>query len=186
MFHSDKKFGLITRSFDSVLEIERKPHADSRGYFERIFCSDSFAPFVSNSILQINHTYTTEAGTIRGLHYQLPPSQETKIVYCLKGAVFDVVLDVRRQSTTYGKFASFELSAAKGNFLVIPAGFAHGFQTLTNDVEMLYLHDAQYCPQKERGVRFTDVAIGIELPLSVTVISEKDHALPLLNDIEGV
>jgi len=176
------RFEIADTPLAGLKVVERKPLGDTRGYLERMFCSDDLKLLIPppKAIVQINHTLTTTRGTIRGLHFQYPPYAETKFVNCLRGEVFDVAVDLRRGSRTFLQWHAEILSGANHRTLVIPEGFAHGFQTLTGDCEMLYFHTAQYHPGSEGGLRAQDPALKITWPESVTDISPRDAAHPLL------
>jgi dTDP-4-dehydrorhamnose 3,5-epimerase len=133
------------------------------------------------SIAQINHTYTARKGTIRGLHYQLPPHAEMKLISCIRGEVWDLAVDLRANSPTFLKWHAEYLTADNGFSLLIPEGFAHGFQCLTNDVELLYCHSSAYVPTVERGVHPLDASLAIDWPLPITELSHKDSEHPKLN-----
>lgn len=149
---------------------------DHRGAFMRMFCASSLSPVLGNrQIAQINHSRTVEKGAIRGLHFQKSPHAEMKLIRCLKGAVYDVAVDIRPESGTYLRHFSIELTADDGKLFVIPEGFAHGFQTLTRDTELLYLHTHHYEPQSEDGLLFDDPVLAISWPLPVSDISERDR-----------
>jgi dTDP-4-dehydrorhamnose 3,5-epimerase len=161
--------------------VKRKRMGDSRGYLERLFCARELAETGwTESIAQINQTYTAKAGTIRGMHFQYPPHAEKKLVMCLRGRVYDVAIDIRKDSPTFLKWHGEILSPEASNALLIPEGFAHGFQTLTPDVEMLYCHSAFYAPESESGIHYNDPAVGIEWPMKVTDVSERDKKHPLI------
>lgn len=161
--------------------IEFEEQRDERGSFTRLYCRDEFkANGVRDEFVQANRSYTEKAGTIRGLHFQKPPHAEIKVVRCVKGGVHDVVVDLRETSGTFLKWFSVELSAENRRGLYIPAGFAHGFQTLVDACEMIYFHSKPYAPSHESGIRYDDPLIKIEWPLPVTVISKKDRELPSL------
>lgn len=159
--------------------IEPEPLRDSRGSFVRTFCELEFAArglharFVQHSI-----SYSTAKGTLRGMHFQTAPHAEIKVVRCLKGAVLDVIIDLRANSPTLRSWRSFELTAENGRQLYIPQGFAHGFQTLTEAVEVSYLISEFYTPTAAAGVRFDDPAFGIRWPLPIAAISDKDKTWP--------
>lgn len=165
-----------------------KPIEDSRGYFERLFCEEDFAKIgLAKKIVNINHTYTKQKGTIRGFHFQYPPSSETKIVMCLKGSVYDVAVDLRKGSPTFLGWHSQVLSAEKRNMLLIPEGFAHGFQTLEDDVELLYLHTGFYSEQLEGGLLYNDPKINVSWALEPIEVSQRDKAHALIADnFEGI
>jgi dTDP-4-dehydrorhamnose 3,5-epimerase len=155
--------------------IQLEPASDSRGYFARTFCVDEFAAHgLETSYLQHSISYSTHKGTLRGMHYQREPDSEVKVVRCLKGSIWDVIIDIRPDSPTYCQWSKFELSSDSGDQLYIPAGFAHGFQTLCDDVLLNYLISAPYAPQSACGIRYDDRTFGISWPLPVTEISVKD------------
>jgi dTDP-4-dehydrorhamnose 3,5-epimerase len=166
----------------------RQPIGDSRGYLERIFCSEELQALAPDRhIAQINHTFTAARSTVRGMHFQRPPHSEIKFVSCLRGAVFDVAVDLRDNSPTFLSWHAEVLSADNYKTLVIPEGFAHGFQTLTDDCEMLYFHTAAYQPNAEGGLNPEDPRLAIKWPLPVTGLSPRDVAHPFLdNDFTGV
>jgi dTDP-4-dehydrorhamnose 3,5-epimerase len=162
--------------------IERHPVGDQRGFFERLFCEDELAPLLEERrIVQINCSYTGKAGTLRGMHFQYPPRAEMKLVSCLRGEVFDVAIDLRQGSPTLLRWHAERLSADNHRTLLIPEGFAHGFQTLTDDCEMLYLHTAAYDPGAEGGINGLDPRIGIRWPLPIKDMSARDRDHPLLD-----
>lgn len=168
--------------------IETEPDMDERGLFARIFCQNEFAKIgFSEQIVQINHSVTKQKGSIRGLHYQVPPAAETKIIRCVQGSVFDVMVDLREGSPTFMKWHAEELSQYNMRMVLIPEGFAHGFQTQTDNVELIYHHSQFYSPEHERGLRFNDPALAINWPLPPRVISAKDLSYPLIeNDFRMV
>jgi dTDP-4-dehydrorhamnose 3,5-epimerase len=157
--------------------IEAEPFRDERGYFMRTFCEREFAQqgLVSRYV-QNSQSFTAKRGAVRGMHFQVDPAAETKVVRCARGAIFDVIIDLRPRSPTYGRWQGFELTAENGRQLYIPGGFAHGFQTLTDDVEAAYLISEFYAPDLAGGVRYDDPAFNIQWPLPVSVISQKDIA----------
>lgn len=173
-------------ALEGLWHLTRNPLGDTRGYLERMFCVDALASWGQRPIAQINRTFTATRGTLRGLHFQHPPHAECKYVSCLKGAVFDVAVDLRKTSPTYGQWFGVEISAQGHNALLIPEGFAHGFQTLTDDVEMLYLHSANFAPSSEGGVNALDPSLAIAWPIEVNTQSPRDQGLPLLIDVEGI
>ena len=167
----------LTDSYEITLE----PRVDSRGWFARFFCKDEFAQIGhTREWVQLNHSFTLKRGAIRGLHFQHPPFSEIKMVRCIAGSVFDVMIDLRRGSETFLRWYGTELSADNKRMLYIPAGFAHGFQTLADNCELLYHHSEYYRPAAEAGIRYNDLMIGIEWPLPLAEISERDSAHPLL------
>ena len=159
--------------------IELEPVVDSRGYFARTFCVDEFAARgLETNFAQHNVSFSARKGTIRGMHYQREPHGEVKLVRCIKGSVWDVIIDIRPGSPTYRRWQGFELSSANKNQLYVPKGFAHGFQTLRDDVEINYLISEPYSPQSSSGIRHDDSAFAIHWPLPVTEISSKDLQWP--------
>ena len=168
--------------------LRQRTHEDGRGRFTRLFCEGFLADNgVAFSIRQINHSLTRECGTVRGLHFQFPPHAESKLISCLHGSVWDVVVDVRRGSPTFLHWHAERLEAGSARALLIPPGFAHGFQALTDDAELLYLHSADYTPTHEGGLSVHDARLGIRWPLSIANLSERDGAHPLLDErFEGV
>lgn len=161
--------------------VERQRLGDSRGFLTRLFCAEELAAAGwTKPIAQVNHTYTAQRGTVRGLHYQTPPHAEMKLVSCIRGEVWDVALDLRAGSPTYLQWHAETLSAGNHRALLIPEGFAHGFQALTDDVELIYVHSAAYNPAAEAGLNALDPKLAIKWPLSVTVISERDRSHPVL------
>ena len=171
-----------------LLSVDRRRIGDERGYLERLFCDEDlrFAGF-DQPIRQINRTLTRQATSIRGLHFQYPPYAETKFVSCLRGTVFDVAVDLRRSSTTFLEWHGEILSDENARSLFIPEGFAHGFQTLTNDVEMLYLHTECYQPAAEEALNALDPSIAIAWPLEPGPMSGRDRRHPLIApDFTGI
>jgi dTDP-4-dehydrorhamnose 3,5-epimerase len=159
--------------------IELEPFRDDRGLFARTFCQREFAAIgFHKPIVQINHSLTRQKGTIRGMHFQRPPACETKIIRCVQGTVFDVMVDLRTGSPTFLQWHGVELSKENLRMVYIPEGFAHGFQTLTGEAELLYHHSAFYSPEDEQGVRFDDPSLAIRWPLSAVCISSKDRNYP--------
>lgn len=162
--------------------VQRQARGDARGFLARLFDAGELrACGWQHGIEQVNHTYTAAAGTIRGMHYQLPPHAEMKLVSCIRGAVWDVAVDLRAGSPTFLQWHAERLSADNGRALLIPEGFAHGFQTLTDDVEMLYCHSAPYSPQAEAGLHYQDARVGIAWPSPPTLVSERDQQHPRLD-----
>ncbi len=169
---------------DGVMRLEKRKLGDARGHISRMFCNQELANFgLDIGIAQINHTYSAQSGTIRGMHFQYAPAAETKIVSCLRGSILDVALDLREGSDSFGRWTAHVLSANNWTSLYIPQGFAHGFQTLENDVELLYLHSAPYTPDLEGGVNPLDDEIGIKWPLPVTQISQRDQMMPAISKL---
>lgn len=159
--------------------VQRQPIRDQRGSLTRIFCAEALAAAGWNQpIAQINHTSTKLQGTVRGLHYQRPPCAEMKLVSCLRGEIWDIAVDVRQGSPTFLQWYGERLSADNLNALLIPQGFAHGFQALTDDVEIMYCTSAPYAPELECGLHPQDPALGIAWPLPISVLSERDAKHP--------
>ncbi|APW36636.1 dTDP-4-dehydrorhamnose 3,5-epimerase [Rhodoferax koreense] len=168
--------------------IERHPLGDARGFLSRLFCAEELsAAGWRVPIAQINHTFTAARGTVRGLHYQLPPHAEMKLVSCLRGAVWDVAVDLRAGSPTYLQWHAEILSAENHRALLIPEGFAHGFQTQSDDVEMLYCHSSFYAPAAEAGLNPQDPRVAVAWPLAVQGLSPRDAGHPMIDaQFEGV
>jgi dTDP-4-dehydrorhamnose 3,5-epimerase len=163
--------------------IQRKPIVDERGFFCRLFCAEEFqAAGLKKHIAQINHTYTKKKGTVRGLHFQYPPYAECKIVSCLQGEVYDVAVDIRKGSPTFLHWHGEILSASNQKSLFIPEGFAHGFQTLIDDCELIYLHSVPFYEHSEGAINVADPKIGIVWPVPITDISGGDLHHPFIND----
>jgi len=168
--------------------VQRSIVGDRRGYLSRLFCADQLAATGwSKPIAQLNHTYTARRGTIRGMHFQRPPYAEIKLVSCIAGEIFDVAVDLRPGSQTYLKHHVEHLSADNRKAMMIPEGFAHGFQSLTDDVQLIYCHSAIYNAQAESGLNPQDPALGIPWPLPISEISARDsqHAF-LSTSFSGV
>ena len=170
-----------------VVEIIPKKFGDARGFFSETYQRQRFLDAgITQDWMQDNQSFSAEKGTLRGLHFQVAPVAQDKLIRVLKGAIFDVAVDIRNGSPTYGKWVSCELSAEKFNQLLIPRGFAHGFLTLVPDVEVLYKVSAPYSPECDRGVRWNDPAIAVAWPLEPgqqPVLSGKDAQAPMLADI---
>ncbi len=159
----------------SLYLLERKPQTNEHGWFERMYGTADLAGVMgSRGIVQVNRTLTRTRASVRGMHYQVQPSAEAKIVSCLRGAVFDVAVDLRRDSPTFLRWHSETLSAENCRSLFIPEGFAHGFQTVVDDCELLYFHTAAYEPAAERGVHPLDPRVAIAWPLPIVHLSERD------------
>lgn len=159
--------------------IEQQRIADERGFFARTWCQNEFAAQgLENNLVQCSVSFNTLGGTLRGLHYQLPPFAETKVVRCTQGAIYDVMVDLRPTSLTFCQWFGAELSAVNGHALYIPKGFAHGFQTLTDNAEVFYQMSEFYAPECAGGARWNDPRFQIHWPTAVTVLSTKDQAYP--------
>jgi len=181
-------FTLTDTTISDLVVLERKPIKDNRGLFERMFCKDELSRVLQGkSIVQVNHTHTKKVGALRGMHFQYPPHAELKLVSCLKGEVFDVAVDLRQSSSTFLRWHAEVLSADNFKTFVIPEGFAHGFQTLTEDCEMYYFHTAAYSTESEGALNALDPRLNITWPKSITEQSERDQAHPMLgDDFDGV
>ncbi|WP_346993783.1 dTDP-4-dehydrorhamnose 3,5-epimerase family protein [Alteromonas gracilis] len=156
---------------------------DTRGSFSRWYCSKQMNSLIDNlPIRQINHSINIHSGTVRGLHYQLGPQLEYKIIRCIKGEVLDAVVDLRRNSRTFLQVVQVMLSATKNNALVVPPGCAHGFQCIEDNSQLMYLHTSEYFPEFEGGVNVNDPALNITWPLPIKDQSERDSAFPFLTD----
>jgi dTDP-4-dehydrorhamnose 3,5-epimerase len=161
--------------------IDVEPRQDARGFFARSFCQTELAAHgLEFHVVQANVAMTLREGTVRGLHYQVPPAAEVKLMRCTRGAIYDVIVDLRSDSPTCRQHFGVELSAENRRSLLVPGGFAHGYQTLTDDAEVTYLVTEFYSPECERGLRYDDPALGIRWPLPVKEISSKDLSWPLL------
>ncbi len=182
------RFDELATPLHGLKLIVRKPIGDSRGYFERMFCIKELQDIVGvRRVVQVNHTLTQTKGTVRGLHFQYVPHADMKFVSCLRGIAFDVAVDLRKNSPTFLQWHAEILSAENLKTLAIPEGFAHGFQTLTNDCEMLYLHTAPYTASAEGGLNPRDTKLAIAWPLPITELSPRDAAHTFIAaDFEGV
>lgn len=163
--------------------VERRRIGDERGHLERLFCADSLSALGWDApIMQVNHTLTRRRGSVRGMHFQRAPHAELKLVSCIRGEVWDVALDLRAGSPTFLKWHAQHLSAENGAALLIPRGCAHGFQTLSDDVELIYCHSVAYQPSAEGGVNPLDTRVGIRWPLEVIGLSERDAGHPFIDE----
>jgi len=163
--------------------IDPEPFSDERGWFGRVFCKNEFQQIGhTGEWVQINHSFTKKKGSIRGMHFQYPPHSEIKMVRCIAGSIYDCIIDLRENSATFLNWFGIELSADNKSMLYIPAGFAHGFQTLRDDCELIYHHTAFYARGHEGGIRYDDPRTGIKWPLQATDISGKDKQHPYLDD----
>jgi len=172
----------------SAYLIDLEPLVDDRGSFTRLFCGNELdRQGIVMEVAQINHSANNHAGTVRGLHFQVPPACDAKLVQCLRGRIFDVIVDLRKGSPTFLRWIGIELSADKRQMLLVPQGCAHGFQTLEPKTEVLYFHSAPYSPPHDRGIRHDDPLVRVQLPLPVSIITEKDANHPLLDpNFDGV
>ena len=171
------KFSPTALAGACIIDIEPVP--DERGFFARSWCREEFARHGLNpDLAQCSISFNKKRGTLRGMHYQAEPHEETKVVRCTRGAIYDVIVDLRPESSTFRKWIAVELSADNRRMLYIPAGLAHGFQSLTDDTEVFYQISAPYHPESARGARWDDPAFGIEWPVAERVISDKDRQYP--------
>jgi dTDP-4-dehydrorhamnose 3,5-epimerase len=170
-FHATPLLGAYT------IELEKR--GDDRGFFARLFCEREFqAAGIPTPIVQINNSLSENAGTLRGMHYQLPPAAEIKVVRCIRGALYDVIIDLRPDSPTFTKWFGADLTAENRLMMYVPQGFAHGILTLTDNTEAFYLVNAFYMPEAERGLRFDDPRFGVVWPYAPADISLKDRSWP--------
>jgi dTDP-4-dehydrorhamnose 3,5-epimerase len=176
------RFNFIATPMSGLTVVERQQLGDARGYLSRLFCAAEMAEIgFELPVAQINQTLTRQPGAVRGLHFQHPPHAEDKLVTCLHGQIFDVAVDLRSGSATFLKWHGEVLSGGNHRSLFIPQGFAHGFQALTDNCELLYLHTRPYAASAEAGVNPVDPVIGIEWPLAFTDMSERDRNHPFLS-----
>ena len=163
--------------------VTRRRAGDSRGFLARIFCADElFGAGWDKPVAQVNHTYTARAGTVRGMHYQRPPHAEMKLVSCIRGEVWDVVVDLRAGSPSFLRWHAERLSAEQSTAMLVPEGFAHGFQTLTENVEMIYCHSVAYNADAEAGLMPQDPRLAIVWPVPIAEISRRDASHSLLTE----
>ncbi|MFZ3182948.1 MAG: dTDP-4-dehydrorhamnose 3,5-epimerase family protein [Pseudomonas sp.] len=179
---------LIELPLAGLFYLQHQVHEDPRGRFARLFCEGSLAAFGQPfHVRQINHSRTGEQGTVRGLHFQRAPQAEAKLISCLRGEVWDVAVDIRQGSATFLHWHAEHLVAGDGRSLLLPPGFAHGFQALSADAELLYLHSADYAPEYEGGLLASDPRLAISWPLPVTNLSARDAQHPLVAEgFQGV
>ena len=179
---------LVHTSIQGVYEVTAEPFCDDRGQFSRLFCIDELANFLNEkSPVQFNHSKTNKAGTIRGMHFQRQPFCESKVVWCLQGSVFDVAVDLRPKSPTYLSWTAVNLSRSSNNGICIPEGVAHGFLSLEDHCELLYVHTEKYEKQAEDGIRFDDPAISIRWPKEIEIVSDRDLSYaPITHDFTGI
>jgi dTDP-4-dehydrorhamnose 3,5-epimerase len=177
----------IPLALDGAYKIDLEKREDERGFFARFFCENEFAAHgLVTEWKQINTSLSHQMGTLRGLHFQRPPRAEVKLVRCLKGSILDVVVDVREGSANFGQHVAIELNEGNRTMLYVPHGFAHGFQTLVPHTEILYLNSEFYNPEMEGGLHHADPKVGINWPLPVTELSERDKTFPVLDNLEPI
>lgn len=172
---------------EGLIEIRPPRFGDERGFFSEVWREDRLAEAgITTRFVQDNHSFSKARGVLRGLHYQLPPSAQDKLVRVTRGSVFDVAVDIRRRSPTFGRWAGLLLSASEWNQLFVPTGFAHGFVTLEEDCEVLYKVSAPFAPELDRAIRFDDPDIAIDWPIGADTLtlSDKDRSAPLLREAE--
>lgn len=182
------KLTITETPIEGLYIIDTDAFIDHRGAFARWFCENELAEIIGNRhIKNVNFSRTVKKGSIRGMHFQRPPYAEMKLIRCIRGRVLDAVIDIRKDSPTFLHYYSVELSAENMKMFVIPEGFAHGFQSLEDDSEIMYLVTEFYSPESEAGVRFSDPIFGINWPLEISDISDKDSKHPLLTqDFKGL
>ena len=183
-----KRFDLQPCALEGLSIFQRVSVGDHRGYLERLFCDQELKPLLNGkTIRQINHTLTKEKGALRGMHFQYPPHAEIKFVSCIRGEVFDVAIDLRQGSKTFLDYHSEILSAENHKTMVVPEGFAHGFQALSDDCEMLYFMTHDYVPDAEGGLNAKDPALNISWPLAISDISKRDQGHSMISkDFKGI
>jgi dTDP-4-dehydrorhamnose 3,5-epimerase len=175
------RFAVLDTPISGPKIIERFRHADERGFFSRMFCADELQTAGwSRPVAQINQTLTRRQGAVRGMHFQLPPDAEIKLVNCVRGRVFDVAVDLRQGSPTFLKWYGVELSPENGRALLVPEGFAHGFQALAPDCELIYFHSRAYQPVSEGALHPREPRVGVAWPLEITELSARDEGRPML------
>ena len=163
------------RRIKGIFEIQLEPHEDKRGFFMRVYDTQLFEEYkIDRNWVQENHSLSVEKGVIRGMHFQLSPHSETKLIRVINGEIYDVFVDLRKDSSTFGRWDSINLSADNKKMIYIPRGFAHGFCTLTENCEILYKMDNYYAPNSEGSIRWDDPDVGINWPMNNPIISEKD------------
>ncbi len=182
------RFDFITTPLSGLVLVQRKAIEDERGFLSRFYCAEEFREAgLYKPVAQMNHTLTRKHGAVRGLHYQHPPHAETKLVSCLRGEILDVAVDLRRDSPTFLHWHGEILSSSNRKSLLIPEGFAHGFQALTEDCELIYLHTASYRPEAEGALNVVDPALGIVWPLPVIDLSARDRSHTFIDkNFQGV
>ncbi|THF80848.1 dTDP-4-dehydrorhamnose 3,5-epimerase [Cohnella fermenti] len=177
---------VTSTNLPGALLIEPAVFGDNRGFFMESYNAGSFAENgIAMTFVQDNHSLSAEAGVLRGLHYQLNPKAQTKLVRVVAGAIYDVIVDIRRGSPTYGQWQGFILSASNKRQLLVPKGFAHGFCTLAPNTEVLYKVDELYSPEHDRGIAWNDPALGIDWPTAKPILSDKDGRHPVMQEADN-
>jgi dTDP-4-dehydrorhamnose 3,5-epimerase len=176
---------LETKFADAIL-IEPKVFGDHRGFFMESYNEEAYKKHgVDINFIQDNHSLSQQSGTLRGMHYQLAPKAQTKLIRVTRGAIYDVIIDIRKSSSTYGQWQGFILSAENKRQLLVPKGFAHGFCTITEDTEVQYKVDSLYSPEHDRGIAWDDPELSIDWPVNNPILSDKDKAHPTLAEAEN-
>jgi len=185
---NNTRLSILNLEISGIKVIQRQPIGDERGYFERVFCAGELQSIIgARRIVQINHTKTLKKRTVRGMHFQHPPHAEMKLVSCLRGEVYDVAVDLREDSPTFLQWHAEILSEDNHKTFAIPEGFAHGFQTLTDDCELLYFHTSAYHSEAEAGLNALDERLAIKWPMPIAERSMRDQQHPaLVNDFSGI
>ncbi len=182
-----KKLNIILTNFDGLFVIEPNIFSDDRGSFSRVYCEKELKEISNISIKQINHSATKDKGTVRGMHFQYEPNSEAKMAKCIRGSVFDVVVDIRKESPTFLKTFSIELTEKNQKMIYIAKGFAHGFQTLEDNTELLYFHSTEYTPANEGALNIKDPLLNIKWPLDIINLSKRDKEHKFLdNSFKGI
>jgi dTDP-4-dehydrorhamnose 3,5-epimerase len=182
------RFEIYPTPLEGLMVIQRKCIGDNRGHFARLFCAEEMRiGGWAGPVAQVNHSFSSLCATVRGMHFQYPPHAEMKLVSCLEGEIFDVAVDIRRGSPTFLRWHAERLSAGNRRAMLIPAGFAHGYQTLTTNCALLYVHSAEYAPDSEGALRPTDPRLQIDWPLRIGELSARDRGHQLLDaTFEGI
>lgn len=180
------KVEIITTKIKNLFLIKPKVFQDNRGFFLEFYSERTFKGLgITTKFAQDNYSFSKKRGVIRGLHFQLPPNEQTKLVRVTRGAAYDVAVDLRKESPTYGKWLGFELTAENFDMVYVPQGFAHGFCTLEENTEVMYKNDNFYAPESEAGLRWNDPALNIDWPVDNPILSEKDANAPFFKDFES-
>jgi dTDP-4-dehydrorhamnose 3,5-epimerase len=182
------RFDFMSTPLQGLIVVQRQAMEDHRGFLSRFYCAEEFSDAgVNKPIAQINQTRTYKKGTVRGLHFQYPPYAETKLVSCLQGEILDVAVDLRCNSPTFLHSYAQILSASNRKSLLIPEGYAHGFQTLTDDCELIYLHTATYHRESEAAINVLEPRLNIDWPLPISELSDRDRSHPFISsDFQGI
>lgn len=171
-------FIIKEQKLQGVFTIEPKKKIDDRGFFQRLFCSNEFKNTpINNSVVNINNSFSKKKGTTRGIHYQISPFQETKIIRCLRGSLVNIIIDIRKSSKNYLKHIKINLTSEKNVMTYVPKGFGNSIQTTSNNTEIIYFTSQKYMPNQERGLNILDPKLNIKLPLKPTIISKKDKMI---------